>query len=198
MRFSAPKALFVVAAAALAVLPTAAFAHVGDHSHMSFAEGLTHPFTGLDHMLAMVAVGLWASQIGGRALWLLPLTFPAVMGAGAALGFGGAALPWVEVGIAVSVLVLGAAVALRARPSLAVSVPLIAAFAALHGYSHGVELPASASALTYAGGFVAATLALHLMGIAFGLAANRMPVRFVARAGGGAIACIGLALLVMH
>jgi len=99
--------LLSLAAVATVGFSTAALAHVGDHSHMSFAEGLAHPFTGLDHMLAMVAVGLWASQIGGRALWLLPLTFPAVMAAGAALGFGGVALPWVEIGIAVSVLVLG-------------------------------------------------------------------------------------------
>ena len=94
-------------AVATAGFSSAAFAHVGDHSHMSFAEGLAHPFTGLDHMLAMVAVGLWASQLGGRALWLLPLTFPVVMAAGAALGYGGVALPWVEIGIAASVLVLG-------------------------------------------------------------------------------------------
>jgi len=193
MRFASKFPLAV--AVVLAVLPTAAFAHIGDHSHMSFAEGLAHPFTGLDHMLAMVAVGLWASQIGGRALWLLPVTFPVVMAAGAALGFGGVALPWVEIGIAISVLVLGAAVALRARPSLAVSVPLIAAFAALHGYSHGVELPADVSALTYAAGFVAATLVLHLIGIGLGLAANRLPVHFVARAAGGAIALAGVALL---
>ena len=90
----------------------AAFAHPGDHSHIGFAAGFAHPFTGLDHLLAMVAVGLWASQLGGRALWLLPLTFPAVMAAGAALGFSGVALPWVEIGITASVLVLGAAVAL--------------------------------------------------------------------------------------
>lgn len=185
-------------AAALAILPTAAFAHIGDHSNMSLAEGLAHPFTGLDHMLAMIAVGLWASQIGGRALWLLPLTFPLVMAVGAALGFGGVALPWVEIGIAASVLVLGGLIAMKAKPSLAVSVPLIAAFAALHGYSHGVELPATVSALTYAGGFIAATLALHLIGIGLGLAANRLPVRFVARAAGGAIAVVGLALLVVH
>jgi len=190
----APKAWI---AAALVALPTAAFAHVGDHSHMSFAEGLAHPFTGLDHLLAMVAVGLWASQIGGRALWLLPLTFPAVMAAGAALGFEGAPLPWVEAGIAASVLVLGALVALKAKPSLAVSIPLVAAFAALHGYSHGVELPGSVSALTYAGGFVAATLALHLIGIGLGLVANRLPGRFVAQATGGAIAAVGLVLLVV-
>jgi urease accessory protein len=98
----------------------------------------------------------------------------------------------------VSVLVLGGAVALRARPSLAVSVPLIAAFAALHGYSHGVELPASVSALTYAAGFVAATLVLHLIGIGLGLTANRLPVRFAARATGGAIAVAGVALVLTH
>src|SRR6201995_5936086 len=100
-------------AVATAGFSTAAFAHVGDHSHMSFTEGLMHPFTGLDHMLAMVAVGLWASQIGGRALWLLPVTFPLVMAAGAALGVGGVPLPWVEFGIAASVLVLGAMIAMR-------------------------------------------------------------------------------------
>jgi urease accessory protein len=199
MRLFAHKAsLTALVAIATAGFSSAAFAHIGDHSHMSFAEGLAHPFSGLDHLLAMVAVGLWASQLGGRALWLLPLTFPVVMAAGAALGFGGVSLPWVEIGIAVSVLVLGALVALRVHPSLAVSVPLIGLFAALHGYSHGVELPANASALTYAAGFIAATLALHLAGIALGLAANRVPVRYAARTAGGAIACVGLLLLAVH
>jgi urease accessory protein len=189
--------LAAVAALATAGFSSAALAHVGDHSHMGFTEGLLHPFSGLDHVLAMVAVGLWASQLGGRALWLLPLTFPVVMAAGAALGFGGVALPWVEIGIAASVLVLGAAVALTLRTPLAVSLPLIALFAALHGYSHGVELPANASALTYAAGFIAATLVLHLIGIAIGFAANRLPVRFAARTAGGAIACAGLLLLAL-
>ncbi|MCX7312687.1 MAG: HupE/UreJ family protein [Alphaproteobacteria bacterium] len=194
--FARPASFAALVAAATVGLTSAALAHVGDHSHMSFAEGLAHPFTGLDHMLAMVAVGLWASQLGGRALWLLPLTFPAIMTLGAVLGFGGVALPWVEIGITASVLVLGAAVALTLRPSLLVSLPLIALFAALHGYSHGVELPANASALTYAGGFIVATLALHLIGIAIGFAATRMPVRFAARTAGGAIAVLGLVLLV--
>src|SRR5581483_7211411 len=143
-------------------------------------------------------VGLWASQIGGRTLWLMPLTFPVVMAAGAVPGFGGVALPWVEIGVAASVLVLGAAVALKLKPSLAVSLPLIGAFALLHGYSHGVELPASVSTLTYAAGFVAATLALHLVGIGIGLAAGRMPARGLARITGGAIACAGVVLLVLH
>lgn len=189
--------LAVLATVATAIFSTAAFAHPG-HAEIGFAGGFAHPLTGLDHLLAMVAVGLWASQLGGRALWLLPLTFPVVMAAGAALGFGGVALPWVEIGIAGSVLVLGAMVALTLKPSLAVSLPLIALFAVLHGYSHGVELPADASGLTYGAGFAAATFALHLVGIALGLLANRIPVRFAARATGGAIACIGLLLVVTH
>jgi urease accessory protein len=194
--FARNLSLAALVAAATAGFSSAAFAHVGDHSHMSFVEGLLHPFSGLDHVLAMVAVGLWASQIGGRALWLLPLTFPAVMAAGAALGFGGVQLPWVEIGIAASVMVLGAAVAFALRPTLAVSIPLIGLFALLHGYSHGLELPADASALTYGAGFIAATLVLHMIGIGIGVAAGRMPVRFAARTAGGAIAVLGVALLV--
>jgi urease accessory protein len=187
--------LLSFAAVATVSFSTAALAHVGDHSHMSFTEGLLHPFSGLDHVLAMVAVGLWASQLGGRALWLLPLTFPAVMALGAALGLSGVTLPWVEIGIAGSVMVLGAVVALALRPSLAISIPLIGAFALLHGYSHGVELPASASALSYGAGFIAATLMLHAVGIATGLIAGRLPVRFAARTAGGAIAVLGVVLL---
>jgi urease accessory protein len=189
--------LLSLAAAATAGFSTAALAHVGDHSHMSFTEGMLHPFSGLDHVLAMVAVGLWASQLGGRALWLLPLTFPAVMAVGAALGLSGVTLPWVEIGIAGSVMVLGAVVALALRPSLAISIPLIGAFALLHGYSHGVELPAAASVLGYGAGFSVATLVLHAVGIATGLIAGRLPVRFAARTTGGAIAVLGVVLLVM-
>jgi len=188
--------LLSLAAAATAGFSTAALAHVGDHSHMSFTEGMLHPFSGLDHVLAMVAVGLWASQLGGRALWLLPLTFPAVMAVGAALGLSGVTLPWVEIGIAGSVMVLGAVVALALRPSLAISIPLIGAFALLHGYTHGIELPASASALSYGAGFIAATLVLHAVGIATGLIGGRLPVRFAARTTGGAIAVLGVMLLV--
>jgi urease accessory protein len=195
--FAHQLSLAALAAVATAGFSSAALAHVGDHSHMSFAEGLAHPFTGVDHMLAMVAVGLWASQIGGRALWLLPLTFPVVMAVGAALGVGGVELSWVEIGIAASVMVLGGVVALGLRPSLAVSVPLIGLFALLHGYGHGVELPANASALSYGAGFIATTLVLHALGIGLGLGAGRIPVRFVARAAGGAIAALGVALLMM-
>jgi len=188
--------LLSLAAAATAGFSTAALAHAGDHSHMSLTEGFLHPFSGIDHVLAMVAVGLWASQLGGRALWLLPLTFPAVMAVGAALGLSGVTLPWIEIGIAGSVMVLGAVVALALRPSLAISMPLIGAFALLHGYSHGIELPASASALSYGVGFIVATLVLHAVGIATGLIAGRLPVRSAARTAGGAIAALGVVLLV--
>jgi urease accessory protein len=189
-------ALVSLAAAATAGFAPAAFAHVGDHSHLGLAAGFAHPFSGLDHLLAMVAVGLWASQLGGRALWLLPLTFPLVMAVGAALGIGEASLGWIELGIAASVLVLGVMIALKAQPTLAVSVPLIGLFALLHGYAHGVELPAGAPALTYGAGFIAATAVLHGIGLTLGFAMIRTPVH-IARAAGGAIACAGLVLLVL-
>lgn len=184
-----------LAACAFASFSSAALAHVGDHSGMSFSEGLAHPFTGLDHMLAMVAVGLWASQLGRPAIWLLPLTFPVIMAIGAAFGVSGGELPWIEIGIASSVLVLGAAVAMALRPSLVVSAALVALLALLHGYSHGVELPAHVAALTYGIGFVAATLVLHALGIAIGLFANNIPLRYVARTAGAAIAAVGVFLL---
>jgi len=197
--FNRALPLAAMIAIAVAGFSPAAFAHigvnVGDHLHLGMVAGLAHPFSGLDHMLAMVAVGLWASQLGRRAVWAMPLTFPAVMAIGALAGFSGVVLPWVETGVAGSVLVLGVVVALALRPSLAVSISLIALFALLHGYAHGVELPASASAPSYGAGFVAATLLLHLIGIGLGLGAGRVPVRFAARSAGGAIAGVGLLLL---
>jgi urease accessory protein len=143
----------------------AAFAHPG-HGASGFAAGLAHPFSGLDHLLAMVAVGIWAVQNGGRRVWLLPVTFMTLLVVGAGLGMYGQPLPGVESGIAASVLALGLLVALSLRVSAALSAGITAVFGLLHGYAHGVELPASAHPATYALGFLAATAFLHLSGVA--------------------------------
>jgi urease accessory protein len=189
-----PLKLGAVAALVLA-LQSAALAHVGLHPH-GLADGAAHPFTGLDHILAMVAVGLWASQLGRPAAWLLPLTFPLVMAFGATLGFAGVTLPWTEIGIAASVLVLGVVIALRLKPSMVVSVALIAAFGAVHGYAHGAELPATAAPLVYGLGFVVATAALHGIGLGLGTLATHQAGRVAMRTAGAAIALAGIVLLV--
>jgi urease accessory protein len=180
----------------LAALTSAASAHTGLHV-AGLGDGLAHPFSGLDHVLAMVAVGLWASQLGRPAFWALPVIFPIVMALGAVLGATGLSLPWAELGIAASVVVLGAAVALSLRPTLLLSVALIALFALFHGYSHGIELPQSASALAYGTGFIAATLALHGIGLALGALSASPAGRLATRGAGVAIACAGAALLVL-
>jgi len=194
---SIPRSLSLVALVVLALtgFDSAALAHVGNHAG-GLAGGLAHPFSGLDHVLAMVAVGLWASQLGRPAYWLLPMTFPAAMAAGALLGASGLELPWVEAGIAASVLVLGAMIAFTLRPAIATSVALIGLFALVHGYSHGAELPAQGSAWAYGAGFILATLGLHMMGLAIGAMSDRAPVRFVARAAGATIAAVGVLLLI--
>jgi urease accessory protein len=178
-------ALFVVG------LSTTALAHPGHGGGLT--AGFTHPFTGLDHLLAMIAVGLWASQLGRPAMWTLPVVFPAMMALGAALGTSGVVMPWIEMGILVSVVVLGAAVALQVRAPLALGAVLVAAFAVLHGYVHGAELPGGSSAWLYGVGFVAATLILHGIGIGVGLLTQRP---LLMRAAGGAIATIGVLLFV--
>ena len=182
-----------LAALALVAMNSAALAHPGHGS--GWAAGLAHPFSGLDHMLAMVAVGLWAAQLGRPATWLLPAVFPAVMVLGALLGVNGVALPWVEAGIIASVVVLGAVVAFGLRLPLAASAVLIGVFALFHGHAHGSELPMADQALLYGAGFVAATLALHGIGIGVGVL---MRSTLVLRTAGGAIAAAGLALIVLH
>ncbi len=192
-----PLLLATVLAMAAAGLSTAALAHPGHDggSGVGLAGGFAHPFTGPDHLLAMVAVGLWASQLGRSAMWTLPVVFPAMMALGAALGTGGVMVPWIEMGILVSVVVLGAAVALRVQAPLAIGAVLVAAFAVLHGFAHGAELPSDGSAWLYGLGFVAATLILHGVGIGAGLLAQR---QLVARTAGGAIAALGLLLFVVQ
>jgi urease accessory protein len=173
-------------------LPNSALAHAGSGIGGGVLGGFTHPLFGPDHIAAMVAVGLWGAFLGAPAIWLLPVVFPLVMAFGGALGIFGVPLPGVEIGIALSAIVLGLMVALAARPPLAFAAALVGAFAIFHGHAHGAELPPGTDAMAYSFGFVAATGLLHLTGIAFGLLV-RWPAGAVAvRAAGGIIALAGL------
>ena len=187
-------AAWLIAAAAI-LLPEIALAHEGGVAG-GLVSGFTHPIFGLDHVVAMVAVGLWGAFLSQPAIWLLPMVFPLVMALGGLLGIFGVPVPAVETGIAASALALGAMVALALRPPLWVAALLVGAFAIFHGHAHGTELPQAANPLAYGAGFVIATGLLHLSGIALGLLA-RWPagVRAV-RVGGGAIACAGIYFLV--
>lgn len=146
-----------IALAAAASAPSVAFAHVGGHGDMGLVSGLSHPISGLDHVLAMVMVGLLASQVGGRATWLAPAAFVSAMVVGGVLGATGVPLRFFEVGIALSVVVLGFAVALSMRISTAIAVGLAALFAVFHGYAHGFETPDNANGVAYVAGFLATT-----------------------------------------
>jgi urease accessory protein len=158
-----------IGAAFVALTPTVAFAHPG-HDGAGLFDGFLHPLGGVDHIVAMVAVGLLAARLGGRALWLVPASFVAAMAAAGLAGMAGVGLPYVEAGIALSVVVLGAVVALRLTMPVAAAMGLVAFFAVFHGYAHGIEMPETASGLAYGAGFVAATALLHGIGIALGLA----------------------------
>lgn len=184
-----------IAATMLAVLASApAAAHTGSAPVVGFVSGFLHPLGGLDHVLAMVAVGMLAALIGGRALWLVPVSFLGAMVVGSVLGF---SLPFLEIGIVASIIVLGAAVALAPRMPVALAMALVAAFGVVHGHAHGAEMPAASSVLAYGFGFVAATALLHLVGVGGGLAAERLSHkagRAILRVGGGAVAALGLVL----
>jgi urease accessory protein len=186
-----------IAAIALVVaaLIEPAFAHVEGGVAKGFAGGFLHPLFGLDHVAAMVAVGLWGAFLGTPAIFLLPVLFPLVMAFGGVLGILGIALPGVEFGIAVSAVVLGLMVALAVRPHLVVAAVLVGLFAIFHGYAHGAELPDGTDALAYSLGFVIATGLLHLTGIAFGWLTKWPHGRLAVRAAGGAIALAGLIFL---
>lgn len=180
--------------ALLLLFAAPAWAHTGDVTG-GFLSGFAHPFLGLDHVVAMVAVGLWGAFLGAPAIWLLPVVFPLVMAGGGALGILGVPLPHVEVGIALSAIVLGAMVALAVRPVLWIAALIVGTFAIFHGYAHGVELPDAADALAFSIGFVVATGLLHLTGIALGLL-TRWPVgTFAVRAAGVVVAAVGAVFL---
>ncbi len=177
------------------LIPSVASAHSQEGGVGGLVSGFLHPLTGLDHIVAMVAVGLWGAYLGAPAMWLLPVIFPMVMAFGGALGILGMPLPGTETGIALSGVLLGLAVAFAAKPPIWVAAVLVAVFAIFHGHAHGTELPHAANALTYAVGFVVATGLLHLSGIAFGLLTRYRWGTVLVRTGGGVIACIGFAFL---
>ena len=173
----------------------AAQAHILKGEATGLLSGFMHPISGPDHILAMVSVGLWGAQLGAPAIWVLPVTFPIVMAFGGLLGFLGVPLPGAEIGIAMSMVILGAAVMLEARLPLPVVIGIVAFFAIFHGYAHGTELPAGADAAAYSIGFVTATGLLHLAGIFLGLTVRWPAGRIGVRGTGAAIACAGLVFL---
>lgn len=179
---------------ALVFFATPALAHGGAAVH-GWTSGFLHPLFGPDHVAAMIAVGLWGALLGPPALWALPIAFPLMMAAGGAGGILGLSLPFVEAGIAASAAALGLAVAIAARPPLALAIILVGIFAVFHGHAHGTELPNDADALAFAAGFVVATGLLHLAGIALGLLSRWPGGRLAVRVAGGAIAVAGLVFL---
>jgi urease accessory protein len=189
--------------AAIAVLTTGvlfaapAWAHIGADHAFGLSAGFAHPFSGLDHLLAMLAVGIWAAQHRRAALWLLPLAFPLMMAAGAYIGIRGIGLSGAEAGIAGSVTALGLLIAFAVRPPLWASAGIVSSFALMHGYAHGLELPQHASPLLYGTGFIAATILLHLAGIAAAGVIGGRIAHGAVRAVGALIAIIGAYMLTM-
>ena len=192
-----PTRIVTFAAIMGAALTSPAWAHtgIGLHGGNGFMAGFLHPLMGLDHMLAMLGVGIWAAQLGKRATWLVPMAFVAVMMGGAALMLSGAPLPMVEFGVGGSVLVIGALIALGTRMPVALAMSLVGAFALFHGHAHGTELPGFAHPAAYGAGFVAATSLLHVTGLGVAYLARKHATRLPFRFGGAMMAAIGGGLL---
>jgi urease accessory protein len=183
------------AAMALFIFAVTANAHEGAGVAGGFTSGFLHPLLGWDHVIAMVAVGLWGAFLGAPAIWILPVVFPLVMAFGGALGVMGIPIPAVETGIAASAIVLGAMVAMAARPRIWIAAVIVAAFAIFHGHAHGTELPGAANPLAYSLGFVIATGLLHVSGIAFGSLTQWPLGKVLVQASGGVIALVGVGFL---
>ncbi|MET3598800.1 urease accessory protein [Martelella mangrovi] len=171
-----------------------AFAHLNPAEHGSFMAGFSHPLFGADHILAMVAVGIWAAMIGGRAMLIVPATFVITMGIGFALALGGASLPFVEPAILASVVGLGLLVALAVKVPTPVSAAVVAVFALFHGFAHGTEL-GGAGAVTFGLGFMAGTALLHAAGVGLGVGLNRFGGMTLSRILGAATALAGIAMM---
>jgi urease accessory protein len=186
------RTAWAVAAVTLASLPsTPAAAHMGTGLPGGFASGFVHPLTGIDHLLAMVSVGLWGAFLGRPLIYVLPVVFPAMMVAGAIMGMFAVPLPPVETGIAASVLVLGGCIALSVRAPVWAACLVVALFAVFHGYAHGKELPSAADPVSYSAGFVLATGLLHVSGISLGFLNERPNGVLATRSVGGVIAAAG-------
>ncbi len=185
----------ILLALALSLVAGAADAHVIQQSARGFRSGFEHPLTGADHFLAMFAVGLWGAQMGGRQIWTLPITFPLIMVVGGVAGILGIPLPGVEIGIALSILALGLAIAFGWRPAEWVALLLISVFAICHGHAHGTELPNAADPADFAIGFVLATGLIHLLGIGVGLVLTKPYDGRATRALGAVLALGGLYFL---
>ncbi|MBY5350956.1 HupE/UreJ family protein [Rhizobium leguminosarum] len=195
MKSAIKSGLLALAAAAL---PAVASAHPAIGEAAGFSHGFGHPMSGLDHALAMVMVGVFACQLGGRATWLVPTTFVLVMALGGALGVAGVAVPFVEIGIALSVVVLGAVVAFNIKTPLPAALGVIGVFAIFHGHAHGAEMPENAAGAAYAAGFMIATALLHIAGLALGYVIGRDGERqgvFVTRTAGSIATLSGVGLL---
>ncbi|HSM06421.1 MAG TPA: HupE/UreJ family protein [Longimicrobiales bacterium] len=184
----------MLAVALIWLLPDALAAHEGGAA-VGLFNGLKHPVSGVDHVLAMVAVGLWGAQLGQPAVWVLPVVFPMVMALGGMLGLLGIPIPGVEIGIALSAVVLGVVVLGEVKPPVTVTALIVGLFAVFHGHAHGAELPEGASGVTYSLGFVVATGTLHAVGIAIGLV-HRWPAgQKAVRVAGAGVAAAGVAFL---
>lgn len=188
----------LLAAPILALTAGVAQAHTGVGDTSGFAHGFMHPIGGLDHILAMVMVGVFAAQLGGRAVWLVPASFVAVMALGGALGLAGVPVPFVELGIGLSVVVLGAVVAFKLPAAVPLAMALVGFFAIFHGYAHGAEMPEDAGGLAYGAGFMLATALLHAAGVGLGLAVgSRRDVssEVIVRSAGAVVAVAGVGLV---
>ena len=180
----------------LVFAPIAALAHPGHDGAGGLVHGFVHPVTGIDHVLAMIAVGVLAAQYGGRALWLVPMSFLVAMAIAGVIGMAGIVVPVAEIGIGVSVVVLGLAIAFQLRPPTFVAMAVVGFFALFHGYAHGAELPDGMTGLSFALGFLLATALLHSTGVGLGLLMQRQASsRRLIQVGGGAMALVGIAVL---
>jgi len=197
MRAPKPRGIAQPAALVYAVLlwTQLAQAHIQKGEAAGFLTGVRHPISGLDHVLAMIAVGLWGAQLGKPAIWVLPVAFPMVMAFGGMLGLMGVPLPGTEYGIAASAILLGAGVLLELRPPLVAAATLIGFFAIFHGYAHGTELPPGQNGLLYSMGFVIATGCLHAVGISIGTVHRWQWGQTFVRAAGGVVAAAGIFFL---